>query len=119
MSIQKIKDALALLEALSGDEKATQAEPRPVVVWTEYRGVIFGYTTDPTARPITLTSARMCLYWDKATGGVFGLCESGPTDGCQISATLPSADFEKVTGVASVTDAAVAAWVSAPVQGRD
>lgn len=93
-------------------------EPRPVVVWTDKRGVIFGYTTDVNARPITLTNARMCLYWSEDVGGVFGLCEIGPTAGCKISATLPSAVFEGVTGVAAVSEKAVAAWIAAKVQGR-
>ena len=104
--------------AASQTRSASLAEPKPVVVWTDKRGVIFGYTTDPHARPITLTNARMCLYWSTEVGGVFGLCDRGPTGDCNISATLPEADFEGVTGVASVTTSAEEAWISAPVQGR-
>ena len=91
---------------------------RPVVIWTDKRGVIFGYTHDVSARPITLEDARMCLYWNSAVGGVFGLCDQGPNKDCKISATLPSAVFEGVTGVAAVSDAAEKAWLSAPIQGR-
>lgn len=90
----------------------------PVVVWTDKRGVIFGYTTDPHARPITLQNARMALYWSADVGGVFGLCDIGPTSGCNISATLPSADFEGVTGVARVSIEAEKAWLAAPISGR-
>jgi hypothetical protein len=36
-------------------------DERPVLVWTAHRGVIFGYTTNVHARPITLKRARMCL----------------------------------------------------------
>lgn len=91
---------------------------RPVVIWTDKRGVIFGYTNDVSARPITLENARMCLYWNSSVGGVFGLCDQGPNKDCKISATLPSAVFEGVTGVAAVSDIAEKAWLSAPIQGR-
>ena len=90
----------------------------PVVVCTDKRGVVFGYTTNPTARPITLTTARMCLYWSADVGGVFGLAENGPTKDCQISATAPSLSLEGVTAVFSVDAAAEKAWAKAPVQGR-
>ena len=90
----------------------------PVVIWTDKRGVIFGYCTDTSARPITLTNARMCLYWSAAVGGVFGLCDIGPDAESKISAALPSAVFEGVTGVATVTDKAEAAWMNAKTQGR-
>lgn len=94
-------------------------EPIPVLIWTDKRGVIQGLTTDPDARPITLTNARMCLYWSKDVGGVFGLADIGPTIGCKISAIIPSAVFEGITGVARMSDQAIKAWASAPVQGRD
>lgn len=120
MNIEQLKSAIALIEMLSGKkpDETNQHKPKPVVVWTDKRGVIFGYTENADARPITLKNARMCLYWDASTGGVFGLCDNGPNSKCKISATLPSAVFEGVTGVADVSEAAEAAWVSAPVQGR-
>lgn len=89
-----------------------------VLVCTDKRGVVFGSTEDPTARPITLTDARMCLYWSEDVGGVFGLADIGPTDDCKISATAPSVTLEGVTAVFGVTEAAATAWTSAPVQGR-
>ena len=93
-------------------------QERPVVVWTDKRGVIFGYTSNVDARPIVLRNARMCLYWPSSVGGVFGLCDIGPNKDSKISAVLPSATFEGVTGVADVTPEAEKAWVSAKVQGR-
>ena len=90
-----------------------------VLVWTEHRGVIWGKTKDPMADPITIKDARMCLYWDKKTGGVFGLCDKGPNSDCRISATLPEAKFKNITGVAKLSDEANKAWHDAPVQGRD
>lgn len=68
---------------------------RPVVIWTDKRGVIFGYTENVDARPIVLRNARMCLYWPSSVGGVFGLCDIGPNKESKISATLPSANFDR------------------------
>lgn len=102
--------------------KATMAtkakKAAPVVVCTDKRAVVFGYTTDTAARPIVLTAARMCLYWSKNVGGVFGLAELGPNSECKISAVAPSVTLEGVTAVFSVCDAAEAAWTAAKVQGR-
>jgi len=90
----------------------------PVLVCTEKRGVVFGYTENHEARPIKMTDARMCLYWSADVGGVFGLAEKGPTKGCKISATAGALTLEGVTAVFQVDDTAVSAWVEAPVQGR-
>jgi hypothetical protein len=109
---------IAAMFGASSPAAPQEHEERPVLVWTEHRGVIFGYTTNIHARPITLNRARMCLYWSANVGGVFGLCDIGPTRGCKISAELPEATFEAVTGVAAVSAKAVEAWLSAPVQGR-
>lgn len=110
--------AIAAMFGGSAPKAAPHSEPVAVVIWTDKRGVIFGYCADVTARPITLTNARMCLYWSASVGGVFGLCDIGPNAECTISAALPSAVFEGVTGVATVTAQAEAAWLAAKVQGR-
>ena len=60
----------------------------PVVVCTDKRGVVFGYTKNIKARPIKLKQARMCLYWPKEVGGVFGLGDIGPNSETKISAVL-------------------------------
>jgi hypothetical protein len=95
-----------------------QAKNIPVVIWTSYRGVIFGYCDDTSARPIVLTNARMCTYWPSSVGGVFGLCDIGPNTDTKVSAVIPMASFEGVTGVATVTDFAENAWNNAKVVGR-
>ncbi len=93
-------------------------DPIPVIVCTDRRGVVFGYTTDINARPIALTKARMCLYWSADVGGVFGLGEIGPTKDCKISAPRTELLLEGVSAVMSVDDKAEQAWVAAKVQGR-
>ena len=96
----------------------TTHEPVPVVVCTDKRGVVFGYTDDVSARPINLTKARMCIYWSSDVGGVFGLGERGPSKDSKVSAVLPSVALEGVTAIFSVDPAAEKAWNGAKVQGR-
>ena len=123
LTVAEVKQLAAMASAFLGTtatpavQEAHHAE-KPVVIWTDKRGVIFGYTSDVHARPITLRNARMCLYWPLSVGGVFGLCDIGPNKDSRISAVLPSATFDGVTGVASVTPDAEQAWVAAKVQGR-
>lgn len=107
-----------LMGAASAAPMAQAHAPRPVVVCTDKRGVVFGYTTDINARPIILRDARMCLYWSADVGGVFGLGERGPSAQSKISATLGEITLEGVTAIFAVTPAAEAAWKSAKVQGR-
>jgi hypothetical protein len=90
----------------------------PVIVCTDKRAVVFGYTKDTAARPIVLTDARMCLYWSSDVGGVFGLAEIGPTQDCRISAVVPTITLEGVTAILSVDPKAEQAWLKAKVQGR-
>ena len=90
----------------------------PVIVCTDKRGVVFGYCTNTSARPITLTNARMALYWSSDVGGVFGLGEKGPTKDCKISAVLPEIVLEGVTAIFTVDPVAEKAWTIAKIQGR-
>ena len=114
-SVQKLTDAI---NAVCKNEKEANQAKQPVLVCTDKRGVVFGYTECYNARPIILTDARMCLYWSTDVGGVFGLADIGPTKNCKISAPCPSVTLEGVTAVFEVTANAVKAWASAPIQGR-
>ena len=121
MNVADLLKLCGSLGALNGGgcaKPATSGDSIPVLVCTDKRGVVFGYTPDANARPINLTDARMALYWSTDVGGVFGLADIGPTKGCKISATVPAITLEGVTAVFAVTDAAVKAWGKAPVQGR-
>ena len=91
---------------------------KAVVVCTDKRGVVFGYTKNENKNPIKLTDARMCLYWPSEIGGVFGLGEIGPNKDTKISATLSKIKLEGVTAVFDVSKDAEKAWNAAPVQGR-
>jgi len=87
--------------------------PRAVLVTTEYRGVFFGYAEDTSGDTIKLTKARNCIYWPPEQKGFLGLAANGPGKGARVG---PAADIEarKVTCVAEVPEAAVAAWEAAP-----
>lgn len=97
---------------------STSHDAIPVVVCTDKRGVVFGYCSDTSARPIKLARARMCLYWSADVGGVFGLSDKGPTDSCKISATLPEIVLEGVTAIFTVDPVAEKAWINTKTQGR-
>lgn len=96
-------------------KRATKAanRERAVLVTTEYRGVFFGYATDTSGDVIKLRRARNCIYWSKSAGGFVGLAEKGPDAQCRIGARADM-ELRKITCVAEMTDAAVAAWEAAP-----
>jgi len=91
----------------------SKQEERAVLVTTSHRGVFFGYATDTDGATIALRAARNCIYWPPENKGFMGLANMGPLKGSRIG---PAADIElrDITSVALVTDAAVAAWESAP-----
>jgi hypothetical protein len=88
-------------------------EERAVLVTTSHRGVFFGYATETDGATIALRAARNCIYWPSENKGFMGLANMGPLKGARVG---PAADIElrDITSVALVTDAAVAAWESAP-----
>ena len=119
LTIKQARELVSMFSAATpAKPQPLLSDPFPVIVCTDKRGVVFGYTTDTSGDKITLTNARMCLYWSTDVGGVFGLAEKGPTKDCKISAVAPAITLAEITAVFSVDDAAVKAWVKAPVQGR-
>lgn len=88
---------------------------RPVLVTTEFRGVIFGYAEDTSGDNITLTRARNCISWPSANGGFFGLASEGPVSHARIGARVTKIDIRKVTSVIEVSETAVRAWEAANV----
>lgn len=87
-----------------------------VIVTTEHRGVFGGY--GPTAPDgdgrITLTEARMCIYWPESVKGVLGLAVTGPLEGSKIGPAVPSMTLTGVTSVMEATDDAHQKWDAAP-----
>lgn len=92
-----------------------QPTERAVLVTTEYRGVFFGYAEDTSGDTIILKRARNCLYWSEKVGGFLGLAATGPDHKSRIGATVDQIELRKITAVAEVKPAAVAAWLEAEV----
>lgn len=88
---------------------------RAVLVTTEYRGVFFGYAEDTSGDTIVLKRARNCIYWSEKVGGFMGLAATGPDHKSRIGATVDQIELRKITAVAEVAPAAVAAWLEAEV----
>jgi hypothetical protein len=88
---------------------------RAVMVTTAHRGVFFGYATDTDGETIALKRARLCLYWSADVKGFMGLAASGPDKRSRIGAQVDQIALRKVTAVAELTPAAVAAWTEAEV----
>lgn len=87
------------------------AEPTPVLVTTEHRGVFFGYLTDePSKERLTLERARNCVYWSTDVRGFVGLAESGPSTGCRVGPLAPKLTLFDITSVVECTPKAVARW---------
>lgn len=87
-----------------------------VVVTTEYRGVFFGRLEIVADRHVTLSDARVCVYWDRKTRGFIGLAADGPTPGCRVSAACPRLELVGVTSIALCSSTAVKQWEAAPWQ---
>lgn len=117
LTIGQAKELTAMFNKVRGGASCSVSSGN-VVVCTDRRAVVAGYSDDTNARPIVLKNARMCIYWDRVVGGVLGLADVGPNNNCRISATAPSITLEGVTAVMGMTPKAVEAWLKAPVQGR-
>lgn len=125
LTVGQIKEIASLAAGLVCNPSASttaistaDGPEQPVVVCTDKRGVVFGYTANTSARPIVLTKARMCLYWSADVGGVFGLADKGPSKDSKISAVVPSLTLEGVTAIMTVDSVAEKAWNAAKTQGR-
>ena len=87
-------------------------EKRAVVITTEHRGVFFGYVEDDTKLPneITLSQARMSVYWSADVKGVLGLAANGPSKDCRVTHSVPTFKTYKVTAVIDCTKEAAEKW---------
>lgn len=86
------------------------------VITTEHRGVFAGQveSTSEDGKTVTLTDARMCVYWSQMTHGVLGLAADGPNAECRVGPKVPSIELRGVTATIKMTDEAVLAWDKEP-----
>lgn len=75
---------------------------------TNGRAVLVGESdTEPVAgQPITLSNARMVMYWDAQCGGLLGLAARGPKGGTRITAPVDRHGDECVRQWVSVSSKA-------------
>ncbi len=93
----------------------TKVKEQVVMVTTEFRGVFFGYMSEPpTNGSITIKRARNCISWSNDVRGFLGLASTGPTKNCKIGPAVPSLTLNKVTAVVEVTSMAAEKWEGAP-----
>lgn len=85
---------------------------RAVVVTTENRGVFFGYIENDKKLPseVTLSKARVCVYWSADVKGFIGLAANGPTKSCKISFPAPKMTAYKVTSILDCSPEAIKQW---------
>lgn len=81
-----------------------------LIVTTAHRGVFFGYGIQSDAPTITLTNARMCVYWTADLHGVIGLATRGPGSGCKIGPVAKSITLRDVTSVIECSADAEENW---------
>lgn len=72
------------------------------------RAVLIGESeSEPVAgQPITLTNARMVIYWDAECGGLLGLAANGPKGRTRITASVARHGDECVRQWVAVSEAA-------------
>lgn len=87
-----------------------------VVVCTDKdkRGVFGGVFQGQEGDTVTMTDARMCVYWSRETKGVVGLSAIGPQPGSRVSPATPEMELPGVTLITKCTDEAKALWESEP-----
>jgi hypothetical protein len=85
-------------------------EVKAVVVTTAHRGVFFGYAVPSDKGTITLTGARMCVYWTSDLHGVCGLATQGPRKGCKIGPKVERMTLREVTSVMECSEQAAKNW---------
>jgi hypothetical protein len=75
---------------------------------TNGRAVLVGESEkEPVAgQPITLTNARMIIYWDAACGGLLGLAANGPKGSTRITAAVERHGDECVCQWVAVSESA-------------
>ena len=90
----------------------------PILVMTEHDGVFAGlFDGDPTADhkdQITVTEARICVYWASDMNGVLGLAQMGPSEECRISPAVEKLTIYDITAIAEITPEAWKRWKEEP-----
>jgi len=87
-----------------------------VVVTTLHRGIFVGYANNPNmeAETITLSRARMVLYYSAETKGLTGIGSNGLAKGSRVTPAIGLIGIRDVTSIAQASEKAVLAWEAEP-----
>lgn len=85
-----------------------------VLVTTAHRGVFAGFLKNREGDEVTLTQARVCVFWSKEVKGFVGLAVSGPIGSSRVSQAAEELTLTSVTSIAKCTEAAQQVWEKAP-----
>jgi len=85
------------------------------MITTVHRGVFVGYTNDVAeAEIITLTKARMVIYFDQSTHGVLGVASRGLSRASRLSPAVDRLVLRNITAICDATPEAAASWEAEP-----
>lgn len=100
--------------------KKTTTKSKPIILCAGANGraVIYGRVSRKPApgKPVTLTGARMVLYWDQECGGLFGLAAKGPKGKTRMTHSVPSTTetaWQETIEVTPEAAAEIEAWPAA------
>lgn len=104
---------------MASTKKQTQTAKRYVVVVARPNGsswarVVAGTLVESGNGRVVLTDARQALYYGRESNGEVGLATNGPRGDSRITAPAPRVELDGVGFLADCTEAARAAWQSAP-----
>jgi hypothetical protein len=88
-----------------------------VLITTIHKGVFFGTLKNPKeaeSKTVTITDARMCVYWSSSMKGVLGLASIGPDSECKIGPRVDEITLQDVTSLTKVSAQAVKCWEDEP-----
>ena len=83
-----------------------------VVVTTTHRGVFAGRFVSRAGDEITLTDARVCVYWSATVRGFIGLAVTGPLSGSRVSLAAKKLTLPGITSIIECSPEATKQWES-------
>jgi hypothetical protein len=89
---------------------------RPVVVFTQWKGVFFGYVEGSREETygkdiLSLKNCKMLINFRNGKG-VFQVTSEGPVGNCLVSSVCPEIEIRGITGVSEVSPEAEKVWAS-------
>lgn len=108
-------DATLRLRTIPRGEAKNHPDLKPLLVWTERRELIMGYTDGAIwDSEMVMYDACMVVRYSASHFGVLGLCTQGPDDECRVTPSSKRLHVTKVEWAADVEPEAIANWERRP-----